>query len=167
MFLHFKSKGFSLVEMVVSVALFAFIILVVVAFIISLNISNIRSKSDREVQENARRALDAIVYEIKSAKSLYTSTTTASQLSLETYHYLPSGEIATYIDFFLCGTTVCLKKESQSPIALTSDSVQVTSLSFSKVLNGARYSINISITLNSTTGDPAPITLTSSASLRN
>ena len=54
--------------------------------------------------------MDIMVREIKEAKSVYTPTTNSSQLSLETINYLPVDEENTYIDFFLCGSSLCLKK---------------------------------------------------------
>jgi len=157
-----ENKGFSLLEILVSVAIFAIILLAVLSFFLSMNDSNSKSTSDRESGENARRVLDEIVYEIRSAESIYTPTTTQNQLSLKTFRYLPSGETYTYIDFFLCGSAICLKKESQNPIALTPDSVKVTSLAFSQISGGglASPSLQVSLTVNSTS-------LTSTVSLRS
>jgi len=163
-------NGFSIIEVLVSVAILSFILLVIISFIFSMNISNTKTKADREVGENARRVLDEMTYEIRSAKSIYTPTTTQNQISLETFRYLPTGENTTYIDFFLCGFAICLKKESQNPIALTPDSVQVTNLTFSQVLNNTIPSIKINITVNYPGNDinsSSSINLTSTASLRS
>jgi|GEM_PF-980500 len=171
-----KNEGFTLIEIIVSLAIFSFIMIVVVSFLFATNFSNTRSKADRETQENARRLLDQIVYEAKSAKGIYTSTTTSSQLSLETTHYLPTGETTTYIDFFLCGSdlkSLCLKKESQNPIVLNSDSVQITSLTFTTLLNnGTIPSLQIALTVGSknSSSDPAnsaSISLSSTVSIRS
>ncbi len=168
---HKNKKGFSLLELVVSVAIFSVILLVVISFFLSTVASNSKTKADREVQENSRKALELITYEIKGAKSIYTPTTTANQLSLETSRYLPSDETDTFIDFFLCGTALCLKKESQNPIALTSDDVQVASLSFTQFLNGTKPSVQVNITVNYNSpangNNYASVTLTSTASLRS
>src|SRR3989344_549080 len=141
----FHEKGFSLLELVVSIALFFLVSLIVISFIISISFSNAKTKAERETGENARRAMDAIGYELRSAKSVYTPTNTLSQLSLETANYLPSGETNTFVDFFLCGDSVCLKKESQDPIALTSGTVRVTNLAFTQILNGATSSVKTDI----------------------
>lgn len=158
-----EQKGFSLLEIVISVALFSIILLLLVSSLMSMNTSNLKTTADREASENARRALDEITYEIRSAESIYTPTTTASQLSLETSRYLPSGETDTFIDFFLCGTAICLKKESQDPIALTSDSVQVTNLVFSQISTGGKPSVQIMLTVNYLNSSAV---LTSTASIR-
>lgn len=127
----------------------------------------------REVLDNNQRAMETMLYEIREAKSVYTPTTTSNQLSLETTHYLPSGETSTYIDFFLCGDRLCLKKESENPIALTSDRVKVTNLNFTQVATGAATpSIRISLRVeyNAPASKPeyqASLELTSTASLRS
>lgn len=164
--------GFSLVEVLISIAIFSMILLVVLSFFLSINASNSKTKADREAQENAKMALEKMTYEIRSAKSIYTPTTTSNQLSLETARYLPTGEISTFIDFFLCGSAICLKTESQDPIILTSSSVQVTSLEFTRLLNGTIPSVRIDLTVNyvnpsNSLNSSAVVNLTSTASLRN
>lgn len=165
------NSGFTLLEIIVSLTIFSLILLAIVSFLISMNNSILKAKAGREVSENAQKAMREITYEIRSARGVYTPTTTESQLSLETSSYLPAGEDTTYIDFFLCGSAICMKKESQDPFALTSSSVNVTDLSFTQVSTGTSPSILISMTLNyagSGIGpDTSSITLTSTASLRS
>lgn len=170
--LNVSEKGFSIVEVLVSTSIFSFILLVIISFFLSTNDFNSKAKSDSQALENARRVLDIITYEIRGAKSIYTPTTTANQLSLETIKYLPTDEITTYIDFFLCGSALCLKKESQNPVALNSDDVQIVSLSFSQALNGTKPSIQVNLTVNynspsSGATNYSSVNLTSTASLRS
>jgi len=159
------------IELLVSLAIFSLLLVVIVSFLFWLNYSNSKTKSDRDAEQNARRALDEITYEIKSAKSIYTPTTTASQLSLETTRYLPADETDTFIDFFVCGTAVCLKKESQAPVAITADSVSVGSLTFTRIMNGSSPSIKVDLVINVT--DPtsaaasSSLDLTSTAAVRS
>lgn len=155
-----KYKGFTLVEVLVSITLFFIISLAISSLFFLMHNVNVKTKANREALDNARRAMEIITYEIKGAKSIYTPTITANQLSLETSRYLSSGENSTFIDFFICGSNICFKKESQSPVSLISDSVQATDLQFSQVLNGTVPSVKITLTVSS-------VTLTSTASLRN
>ncbi len=163
-----KNKGFSLVEIIISLAIFSIILFVVISFFLSMNTSNTKTKADREVSENAKTVLEKIAYEIRSAKSIYTPTSSANQLSLETSRYLPSGESNTYIDFFLCGTAICFKQEFKDAVVLTADSVNVTSLVFSQVSTGSVPSVQISLSVNSAiVNDSSSISLTSTASIRS
>lgn len=163
-----KNKGFTIVELLVSLAIFSMILFVLISSFLATNASSIKLKSDIEASENARKTLDEMAYEIRSAESIYTPTTTTNQLSLETLRYTPVGENDTYIDFFLCGTAVCLRKDGQAPVSLTSDAVKVTNLTFLQILTGAVPSIQINMTASSGTGtNISLINLTSTASLRN
>lgn len=159
-----NSKGFSLLEVLVSLTIFSLILSAVVSFLLSMNASNLKTKADREALENAKGAIEQIAYEIRSAKSIYTPTTTENQLSLETSKYIPAGETNTFIDFFLCGSAICLKKESQEAIAITSSSVQITNLAFSQISTGGSPSVQIDLTVNS---GASSTSLTSTASLRS
>lgn len=167
-----NKNGFTIVEILVSVGIFSIVLMAIVSFVLWMNYYNAKIKADGEVTENARRVLDIITYETRGAKGIYAPTTTPNQLSLETTKYLPVGESSAFIDFFLCGSAVCLKKESQNPIALTTDSVEVSSLSFSQILSETMSSVRIDLTINyknqhSATGNYASASLTSTASLRS
>lgn len=150
-------------EILVYFAILSLILLLIVSFIFWINSFNAKTKAKREGLENARRALEIITYEIKGAKSVYTPTTALNQLSLETSRYLPDDETYTFIDFFLCGSRICLKKESQDPIFLTSDAVEATQLEFTQISINGSLSIKINLTINYEN----PIILTSTVSLRN
>src|SRR3989344_3351515 len=143
-----KNKGFSILEVVVSVAIFAFILLLLMSIFFQFNFLNFKTKADREALENARKVMDMISYEAKGAKSIYTPTTNLNQLSLETTRYLPTGETASFIDFFICNTAVCLKKEFQAPVQLTSDNVIVRKMEFSNVISATGSSVKIDLTID-------------------
>lgn len=166
-------KSFTLMEILVYIAVLAIIVLAVSSFFLWASRSNIKTKAMRETLDNARRAMEQMTYEIKEAKSLYAPTTTSTQLSLETIHYLPEGETSTYIDFYLCEKRLCLKKEFQSPIALTSDRVEVKNLEFSQISTTSTLpsiQINLKVDYKNPQNRPelqASVNLKSTASLRN
>lgn len=158
-------------EVVVSVAIMAFILLALISFILIFNNANAKTKADREALENARSILDAIAYEVRGAKSVYTPATNATQLSLETSRYVSTGESTSFLDFFICGARLCVKKESQEPYSLGNQEVEVTNISFVQLMNGSFPSLKISITAahknqGNNPNDAASVTLTSAVSLR-
>lgn len=167
-------NGFSIIEVIVSVLIFSMILLAVFSFFFSMNASYSKTKADREVQENARFVLEKITNEIKNAKGIYTPTTTASQISLETNNsvYLPIDETTTFLDFFKCGNSVCFRQEGQTnPTALTTTSVSVQTLTFSQFSNGGKPSVRIAIVVNyvNPTGSinsSSSISLTATSALR-
>jgi len=136
-----KQKGFGLLEILVYMAIFSAMILIIVASIFWVLGANSKLKAERELMDSASRALKAISSEILAAEGVYTPTTSASQLSLETERYALSGEQSSYIDFFLCGTDICFKRESQDPLAINSDNIEITNLEFADVFG------NIKVTL--------------------
>lgn len=128
--------GFTLIEILFYISVLTIVVFTASSFLLWAIRTNNRVKAATEVLNNFRRAMEIMSYEIKEARGVYIPTSTSTQLSLETDHYLPLGEESTYIDFYLCGTatsTLCLKKESQDPIAITSDRVEVKRLNFIQV----------------------------------
>jgi len=104
------NAGFTLMEILIYVAVFSMIITVLFSFIVWLWHSNIKTKLMRETLANVEGAMTRMTHEIRDAQSIYTPTTTSTQLSLEILRYLPEGESSSYLDFFLCETQLCLKK---------------------------------------------------------
>lgn len=141
-------KGFTLVEILVYIGIFFLVITIIISFVFWLVRSNTKLKVMREALDNANRIMEIITYETKGAKSIYTPTTTSNQLSLETTNYLPEGEETTYIDFYLCDSALCLKKESQDSVVLTSDSVEITNLVFTRIVSGQADCIQIDLSVS-------------------
>lgn len=169
-----KRKGFTLIEVLIYIAVLGIIISAISSFLLWTIDSYAKGKALRESMNNAKRAMDIMTYEIKEAKSIYTPNTTSTQLSLETTHYLPTGEDTTYIDFYICENRLCLKKEDQDPIAISSDRVEVESLSFVPVstltLSGSSVQINLTIKYKNPANLPkyeASTNLISTVSLRS
>jgi len=172
MMLKNTQKSFTLAEILVYLGVFSIIITVVISFILWMTRSNTKTKVMRETLNCAERAMKIMAYEVKEAESVYSPTTTSSQLSLKTKKYLPAGENRSYIDFYLCDSRICFKKESQDPIFLTSDSIEVNNLAFTQVRSGNSSSVQIDLTVNykNPTNRPeyeASVHLTSTTSLRN
>lgn len=168
-----STKGFTLIEAIVYAAIFVVLTAMVFAFLIWAIHFQARSKALQETRENAQRAMNRMALEVKAAQGIYSPTTTAtSQLSLETTEYVPAGETSSYIDFFICAKRLCIKKESQNPEALTSDTVEITSINFLEVAT-ASTTPSVQVTLTAEYKNPgnraeldASVTLASTAALR-
>lgn len=146
-----SKNGFSLFEMLIYISVLAIIFFAVISFLVWMVYSGRKAKAMAETTDNARRVVELISHEIKSAKSVYAPTSIFNsdlgQLSLETLNYLPAGEDATYIDFYVCGGQVCFKKESQNPIAITSDALEVEKLIFTRTISGSAESVQMELGL--------------------
>ena len=171
-----NNKGFTLLELLIYIAVIALIITAVSAMLLWGVRSRAKAKVMDEVTRQADSAMTIMLREIREAGSVYTPTSILGshpgQLSLQTAKYVPPGEILGYIDFFLCGTRLCLKKEAQDPVALTSENVVVDNLVFSSVGGSANPSavrVVISLRYNSPAQQPAyraSVNLQSGASIR-
>ena len=69
----------------------------IAAFVLGLVRSRAKTEALHEVQDNIRRAMKSMVYEVREAESIYSPTSNSSQLSLETKEYLTGGEGTTFI----------------------------------------------------------------------
>ncbi|KKT25031.1 MAG: hypothetical protein UW11_C0036G0006 [Parcubacteria group bacterium GW2011_GWA2_43_9b] len=168
-------SGFTLLEMLIYVALVATVMSSVVFFGIWVIQVGVKSRINSEVMGNARSAMETMVYEIKKSQSVYAPTSvfdsSLGQLSLEQTKDAGSDESSGFIDFFICGQALCLKREKINPVALTNNSVRVTSLIFSQRLNSTdNPSIQIQLRVESASSTKPEYTglidLTTTANLR-
>ncbi len=167
------SKGFTIVELLVYIAIFAILITSVTAFAISFVENSSKTKIKKEVSLGAYSAMKSMVYEIKRANKVYIPTSNfdnhPGQLSLETSHELPLDEQRTYIDFYLDDQNrLYLKAEGQDPQLLISENLKVANLEF-EYLASSSESIRIDLTMEYDTSNPEykySYSLTSSGSIR-
>jgi len=141
-----KNRGISIIELLVYLAVFVLITSVIIAFMFWLMKSNSRLRADREVFDSASRIMRMITLETKEAQAIYTPTYSSGQLSLKTGRYLGPNESSSYLDFFQCGTNVCLKREFSDPIILNSDKIEISGLNFEIILTNGIPTIQISFT---------------------
>ena len=170
------NEGFTLIEILIYAAVLAIIVSAVSLYFLWITRSNAKTKAMKETLNSAEMAMETMTYEIKEAESIYIPTslfdTQIGQLSLKTKKYLPEGETISYIDFYLCGDQLCLKKESQNPVSLTSDGVKLTKLEFHQLVNASTtpsIQINLKVDYKTPAERPeyqASIDLMSSVSLR-
>ena len=170
------SAGFTLLEMLIYVALVSIVVSAIVLFGLWAIQVGAKTKANSEVLGNARRAMETMVYEIRKSQSVYAPSSifdaNPGQLSLEQTNPDGSTEPSGFIDFFLCDQALCLKREKANPVALTNNSVRVTSLIFNQRLNSASSpSIKITLQISSASStrpeDVTSIDLTTAANLRS
>jgi len=149
-----EDKGFTIIEMVVYIALIS-IILTVLFNMISLTFkTNNMILSWSKVNSDTHSSLERMTYEITNAQYVYLPTSNFSispggQLSLVTESGLTANEQKAYMDFYMENDTLFLKKDGLDPVALTSSDVVVSDLEFSYHQNGNRESVTIDLTIKS------------------
>lgn len=114
---HKRPQGFTLVELLVYIAVSTVALLVFVTFMVDVSRSAARARIVQELHQNAQFALDRLNREVRSATAVDPSSD-ASSLVLST-----ASGIET---FTLAGNAVTLNGEP-----LTSGNVKVTALQFS------------------------------------
>ncbi len=151
---NIENKGFTIIEMVVYIALFGLILTVLFNMITMAFQTNNRIIASAKVNSDTHGALERMTYEIINSHHIYLPTSNFDtspdgQLSIVSQIELVDNEQETFLDFYLENDTLFLKKEGHVPVALTSADVLVSNLKFSYHQNGNRESVSIEITINS------------------
>ena len=152
-----RKKGFTLIEMMVYVALVGIVSTVLFGIIFFIIRANSKIVALSRVNSNAYSVMERVTYEIINSQYIYTPTSNfmnynydsllENQLSLATeIGSLPNDDV-NYVDFYLENDTLFIKEEGLNPIALTSSDVQVTKLEFSYFKNSERESVQIDINI--------------------
>lgn len=172
-----NSLGFSLIELIVYMALLTIVIMFLFQFLISVLSSESRGSAREEVISNTTIAINAIDSEIRHGESIYDPTSDfvsdPGQLSMLSKKDRVAGEADAYVDIFVNSTgRLCIKKETSGTQCVTSENVVVTSLDFNKIEladsteDGVRTSITLEYNTQDTDGK-LPYSLESFSQLRN
>lgn len=168
-------KGFTLIELMTYVGVFGILVGAVGVLLFWTVRTQAKVQAENEAVFQASRAMEVMTKEIQGAKSIYTPTSVfgvdPGQLSLETDSQIPQGETSAYVDFFVCGTRLCLKREGQNPLPLTSEKVEVGQFQVTRIVTGGAPSVRVDLTVTvNPTGlleYTATVPLTFTASLRS
>jgi len=172
-----KNTGFTLIELIIYIAVFAIIATILTLFV--FNFINVYTKIriTKEVSENSQIAMETMLLEIRHAKDIYTPTsslgTHPGQLSLKTAKETPIGEETAYVDFYLDeNKRLCVKKDGQEAEPLTSENIEINNLIFNYLTTDKSKSVRIELLANyrqrsGRITHQATTTITSSANLHN
>ncbi len=165
------SSGFTLIELVLYIAICSIFLTASVSFAWDLIYGRVKSYAQEEVNQNMRFASKRIIYEMRNAQSI--NTVSASSISLQ---MADSARNPTIIDVSSNRVRIGYGSSgpcpTTSPCFLTASNVSVTGLSFTD-LSSAPNSRNIKFTLTISTGAGAKKefqetqTYTGSAELRS
>lgn len=169
-------KGFTLIEMLMYVAIMIVVGSVLVVFIPQVTRQNAYMQAKSEVLDNATSIMATMEKEIKHSVSVYIPTTvfdtSPGQLSLETRFNTISTEESTFVDFYVDDDRLYIKREEQSAQLLLSDKIKIDSLIFTNLNAGGDYPvIRIALTASydsssSEVSAQSQVTLTSTVSAR-
>ena len=152
-----RSGGFTLIEIVIYIAIIGMIVTGFITF--SISISNTRNKTFvvQEVHSNSRTALNLISQRIRSSTGVNsTSSTFGVDPGVLSLSMAAVSRDPTVIDLDQNDGTLRIGEATSSPVAITSDKVKVTNLVFTNVTpSGERENIRVEITVeyNNISGD--------------
>lgn len=170
-----SGNGFSLVEVLVYIAILGVVVSVTVGFFSDLMQTYSKTSAKSDVTSNISSALKIISDEIKYAGGIYTPTTVlnsnSGQLSLATAFNAPTGHSTTFVDYYLDNGVIYEKREGISATPLTSNRVFVTALRYERFISNGKDTVKVIIDgkINTASTNPeyqANISLTSTISLR-
>ena len=152
-----NKSGFTLIEMIVYVALVGVISIVLFSVIFFVIRANNKITALSKVSSNAHSVMERMTYEIANSKYIYLPTSNfvnydynsskGDQLSLATEIGVSSSENISFVDFYIENDTLFLKEDGSDPVALTSSGVLVSGMEFSYYKNGSRESIMIDMVI--------------------
>ena len=160
-----RFSGFTLVEIILYISSLSLLILA----LSSLTLSTIKNYRSAKTKENLTTSADAVLgaflQETRNAGRIYSPTTVFDsdngELSLTTtFQPTDETESTTYIDIYLAGGRVWLKRENETAVALTDEAAEVTQFKVVEVkpndIEGIRLYLSIRDRIN--TGEKITLT---------
>lgn len=168
-FLSVRSKdsaGFSLLELILYLALFSIVIISVVTIAARSVSSRTKSRAVQNVEYSARYVVERMTSDIRSAVDINEADFSSNVLTLT----MSDGEIVTYQE---SGDAMTLQRNSNSAIGLTPTNIQVDTFSLIDRSPVGTEITDVDITMAVSTSAPAArqeydasFTLTSGARMR-
>lgn len=130
-----KQSGFSLLELIIYIAVISVISGIFVAILFNLNLSSTKSTTETEVQQNLRNAMQSISQTIRSAQYINTPTVGNSGATLIA---VVNGQNVEYSLGSTASSTASLKRVTGTNTDfISSDKIMVTHLNFTTMENSA------------------------------
>ena len=147
-----NKKGFSLMEMLIYIAILVLIMIVVLNILFNIISSQKKFKSARSVENSAAYTLERINRELRNAQSIDTlnSTFGSNPGSLKLIGLDSNGNQRT-VEFFVSSSTVHIKENGIDLGRLTQADGKVTNLVFTHITNTHSDSVRTVIRIESGT----------------
>lgn len=150
-----NNKGFTLVESLVYIGLFALITLIVVQILFSEIQAWGHARAERNAVDAGRFAIERLTQEIRLASSVNSSTsmfgTHPGVLALNTYQ-TPTSTSASALTIDLDGSELTLARDAASPASITGEHARISNLVFRHLTASSTEAIRIELTIESGNG---------------
>jgi len=127
-------KGFTLVEMVLYVAVCSILLVTISVFLSFLLGARVRSQAMTEVNQQGFQVMSLITQTIRNGRSIEVPSigSSTSTMSLTTSNTLLNPTL-----FYVSSTTLYIQEASKASVALTNSRVRVSGLTFQNVSSGS------------------------------
>ncbi len=154
-----RTKGFTLVETIVYLALFVVLLVGIINSVLILTSSYRNVRVARSIESSAINTMDRIIREVRNAESIDYSQSNfginPSALSLNTVDEL--GNTGT-VRFYVQGNRVFLQENGVLSGPLTNANVTVSSLIFRNIVSTSSTAVKIEMSISSTSTNSVFIT---------
>lgn len=161
----FARRGFTLIETVISIGIFALLAIVVTQAFLQLTTINDRIKADTRVKQEGDAVLNAMLRDIRNAQEVSACPTTQTSISI-----VDRSTPAQTITFSLNATTkkLMVKIGAGTEQAITSADTSVTAFTVKcETASGAVKMVNLSFTLEQTAPVAVSMSFSGGVGLRN
>jgi type II secretory pathway pseudopilin PulG len=145
------SNGYTLLEMVVYIAILSVFSIVVVFSLVNITKSFLEIRVERNINNAAVASIDRMVREIRLSNSvdILNSTFDANPGRI-TLNTIASNGSSTTVEFFVSNGVLRMKEGGVDSGALTQSNINVDNLLFNLMTNGTTQAIKISESLSDT-----------------
>jgi len=139
-------KGYTLLELLLYIAIIGVLLTAVTTFFGVTADARVKNQTVAEVNDQATSIMDYMTQTIRNATSITSPAAAASGVSLTLV--VPTGSLSPTV-FSLSGTTLQVKEGAAAAVPLTSNDVQISSLTFMNLTrSGTSGTVQISFTIN-------------------
>ncbi|PIR39969.1 MAG: hypothetical protein COV33_02335 [Candidatus Zambryskibacteria bacterium CG10_big_fil_rev_8_21_14_0_10_34_34] len=150
---HINNRGISLIETVLYITLLLLIMGVVIQILVSMGGVYKNIKLTRELESSGAIAMESMLRDIRNAKSVVVGSSVLGT-SPGVLKLFGIDEFLNVYDVIYDGTSgsILISKNSATPTALTSSSVEVSNLIFTYVSNANSEGVRIELEVSGTIG---------------
>jgi len=152
-FINFKnSKGFTIIEMLIYIAILVFMLLIVVNILLNITRAQKALKASKSIESSALFSMERITREIRNAQSVnIASSTFGTNPGLLALNGTDINGSAYSIQFYTSTSTLYINRNGAIVGPLTQTDSQVTNLVFTSIIGTSSRAVRTQMTIQSGT----------------
>ncbi len=146
------TRGYTLVEAIIYIAILAMLVVVFIQLLFSLTRSYASFRLARDLVSSSGAALDRMISEIRRAESIDVSSTLGVSPGHLVLNTTDEGGEATTVDFYLSNNALMVEEGGGSVASTTSARVTVDNLVFRQITTAESSAVKVELTLSAARG---------------